>query len=158
MLVAKAESPERHPAGELAFLAGDDSLVFRRAIGFLSALTAAYVLARMAVGSDLSRTLAPIIILVSGPLAWWVNRRRHARASFVFYFWMLWLAILIQAMVRAGVANSSLHALPVLMLIGGWALGLRQGLLLGAASVVVTGIMAWAQHAGVWTALPQSGA
>ena len=153
-MTADTEPDPTAPRSEIDFLGGDDSHVFRHVIVWISALNAAYLGLRWFSGGDLSRAVAPVVILAGGPLAWWLNRHGSTRASFVLYFWLLWVALAVQASLRAGVANPALHGFSVLILLGGWALGLRQGVLLGIASMAATAAMAWLQTTGRWAPLP----
>lgn len=83
-MAAGTDSDPATPTSEIDFLGGDDSHVFRRVILWVSVLVAVYLVARWLTGADLSRAIAPVVILGAGPLAWWLNRHGRVRASFVF--------------------------------------------------------------------------
>ena len=94
------------------------------------------------------RLLAPVLITVFGAAAVWLQSRGQVRAAVLLFVWGIWGAVTAQGAVRNGVANAALFAYPALMLLGGWVLGLRQGMLLGAASIGASLLLALAEQAG----------
>jgi PAS domain S-box-containing protein len=66
----------------------------------------------------------------------------------IVFVWGIWAAMTFQAVLRNGVGNASLFAYPALMLLGGWVLGMRQGLYLGSLSIVGSFFLAFAEMQG----------
>jgi PAS domain S-box-containing protein len=135
----------------------DDSRLFLRLIIGLSVLMGSYTVVRWYWDGDLYRAVGPLLIFLGGLVCWQVNRRGFERASFVLYIWIIWAALTQQAIVRTGMANPALHGYVVIMLLGSWWLGVGQGIYIGLASAVATGLMAAAMEAGLWTPVSSAG-
>jgi PAS domain S-box-containing protein len=131
-----------------------NSPLFRRLLHVTAIGVALYAVVLVVRGSETLRLLAPGIVFVLCIAALLIHRAGRTRTAFLIFVWGAWAAVALQAFLRAGVVNPGLYAYPVLMLLGGWILGVRQGMALGAASIVVTFCVAMVEEWQLWAPLP----
>ena len=124
--------------------------LFDRLIQLTTLSCIAYICIVWLVGGESSRLLAPALIATGGPLCNYVRRRTSQQLGFTVYVWSVWMAIMAQSTIRGGMLNPILHACIVLILMGGWLLGLRQASWLLVASVVWTTGISLADRSGWW--------
>ncbi len=135
-------------------MANDADRLFNRMVVGVSAFMLLYMVFRFKIDGDLYRAVGPLIIAAGGALAWLIRRSGRRQPSFVFYVWVVWLALTHQAYLRTGMANPTTHGYVVLMLLGGWLLGMRQAVYLGIASSLVMLVMALTMSYELWTPPP----
>jgi PAS domain S-box-containing protein len=95
-----------------------------------------------------NRLIAPFLIMGVGVVTVLLQKRQRLHAAMAVFVWGIWSAVSIQGVMRNGLANAALFAYPALMLLGGWVLGIRQGFLIGIASIVATFFLALAEQEG----------
>ena len=103
-----------------------------------------YMVALFFIDSQLTRMVAPAIICVSGMACRYLRHYATPNIAFITYFWSVWAAIMFQAGLHGGAINPALHLGFVLILMGGWLLGLRYALWTLLASVITLGLITWA--------------
>jgi len=84
----------------------------------------------------LRQYVAPTLIALTSLVALVLHYRVHPRVSVLAFVWGVWLTIVLQAVLRNGVAQPALFGLPALFLLAGWVLGMRQGVALALMSIV----------------------
>jgi len=132
-------------------LQGTESVQLQRAGGLYKAvlvIMVVYLLIMLAFGQTGTRLAAPVLVLGVGAAAVWLQHRNQAMQAVLVFVWGVWGAVTIQAAMRNGVANAALFAYPALMLLGGWVMGLRQGVYLGLASIGASLLLALAEQYG----------
>ena len=77
----------------------------------------------------LNRLFAPTLIGLGGPACNVLRKRFSDRMGFSVYIWSIWIALAVQSGYRGGIVNPILHGCIILVLMGGWLLGMRQALL-----------------------------
>lgn len=133
-------------------LQGDDAVQLDRAgplYQIVLGIMLAYTAIMLAFGQGGSRLAAPLLVMAVGAGAVWLQRQGKRRGAVMLFVWGIWGAVTIQGALRSGVGNASLFAYPALMLLGGWILGMRQGVLLGLAAIGGSFLLALAEKYGV---------
>ena len=133
-------------------LQATEGVQLQRAGGLYKAVLAimlAYVLTMLAAGQGGARLAAPLFVMVVGAGAVWLQQRNQQRAAVLVFVWGVWAVVTVQGVLRSGVGNPALFTYPALMLLGGWVLGMRQGVLLGTASIGASLLLALAEHYGL---------
>ncbi|HRK37252.1 MAG TPA: PAS domain-containing sensor histidine kinase [Burkholderiaceae bacterium] len=95
-----------------------------------------------------ARLVAPVLIGLSASLSWALHDKVNARTATLVFVWGVWLAIVVQAVMRNGVSQPAVFALPALFLLAGWVLGVRVGVALAVASMVAIMGLAAGETAG----------
>jgi PAS domain S-box-containing protein len=108
------------------------------------------------IGGEPARLVAPAVIAAGGPFCNMLRNRVGQRLGFTVYVWSIWLAIMVQSTIRGGTLNPILHGSLVLVLMGGWLLGLRQAFWLLVASVTWIAALTWSTHIGWWLPDPMA--
>lgn len=93
-----------------------------------------------------ARLVAPWIIVAIGAISFLLQRRGHHLRAMAVFIWGAWCAVTLQGFIRNGVGNAALFAYPALFLLGGWVLGVRQGVHLGLASIGASFALALAEQ------------
>jgi hypothetical protein len=122
------------PAGE-GFQTQTLNRLFDRLIQLTTWSCAAYIAIIIVIGGEWTRLFAPALIGFGGPACNFLRKRFTDRLGFSVYIWSIWIAIMVQSGYRGGIVNPILHGCVVLVLMGGWLLGMRQALFLLIASV-----------------------
>lgn len=118
-------------------------------IGVLMAL---YLLALQASDGLPRQYVAPALIALAALLALALHLRDRPRHGVMVFVWGVWLSLALQAVLRNGVSQPALYALPALFLLAGWVLGMRQGIALALASVLLVLALAVSEQQG-WLAV-----
>lgn len=116
------------------------------AIGSLMLVYAAFLLA--STPEQPFRLIAPVLIGVSSVLSWVLHDKVSARKATLVFVWGVWMAIVAQAILRNGVSQPAMFALPALFLLAGWVLGVRVGVALALASMAAILALAASESAG----------
>lgn len=124
--------------------------LFDRLIQLTTWSCALYILVAFSITGDWTRLIAPALIGCGGPACNLLRKRYSDRTGFSVYIWSIWIAIMLQATLRGGLVNPILHGCMVLVLMGGWLLGMRQALFLLAASVASISLLAVFTAKGLW--------
>jgi PAS domain S-box-containing protein len=127
------------------------SRLFDRLIQLTTWSCAAYIAIALVINGEWSRMIAPALIGCGGPACNFLRKRYSDRLAFPVYIWTIWIAIMVQSGMRGGLLNPILHGCLVLVLMGGWLLGMRQALYLLVASVTWISVLAVFVGNGVWT-------
>jgi PAS domain S-box-containing protein len=144
------------PAGE-GFQTQTLNRLFDRLIQLTTWSCAAYIAIIIVIGGEWTRLFAPALIGFGGPACNFLRKRFTDRLGFSVYIWSIWIAIMVQSGYRGGIVNPILHGCVVLVLMGGWLLGMRQALFLLIASVSWIAMLAFvAGNAGWWTPVTMS--
>ena len=98
----------------------------------------------------LNRLFAPTLIGLGGPACNVLRKRFSDRMGFSVYIWSIWIAIAVQSGLRGGILNPILHGCVILVLMGGWLLGMRQALFLLLASISWIAVLAFVAGTGDW--------
>lgn len=93
--------------------------------------------------------VAPSLIALTSLLALLLHYRASPRTAVLAFVWGVWATIVLQAVLRNGVAQPALYGLPALFLLAGWVLGMRQGVILAVASMLAVLALAFAETAGM---------
>ena len=125
--------------------------LFDRLIQLTTWSCATYIAIILLIGGEWSRLLAPALIGCGGPTCNFLRKRFSDRTGFSVYIWSIWIAIAVQSAYRGGILNPILHGCVILVLMGGWLLGMRQALLLLVASVAWISVLSVLVDHGVWT-------
>lgn len=104
----------------------------------------------------LNRLFAPTLIGLGGPACNVLRKRFSDRMGFSVYIWSIWIAIAVQSGYRGGILNPILHGCVILVLMGGWLLGMRQALFLLMASISWITVLAFVAGKGEWTPIPNA--
>jgi PAS domain S-box-containing protein len=147
--------PIRHttPAGE-SFQTQTLNRLFDRLIQLTTWSCAAYIAIILAIGGDWTRLFAPVLIGCGGPVCNVLRKRFTDRLGFSVYIWSIWIAIMVQSGYRGGIVNPILHGCVILVLMGGWLLGMRQALFLLIASISWITVLVFVAGNGMWTPIP----
>ena len=143
------------PAGE-GFQTQTLNRLFDRLIQLTTWSCAAYIAIVIAIGGEWTRLFAPALIGFGGPACNYLRKRFTDRLGFSVYIWSIWIAIMVQSGYRGGIVNPILHGCVVLVLMGGWLLGMRQALFLLIASVTWIAVLAFVAGNAVWTPVTMS--
>ena len=130
--------------------------LFDRLIQLTTFSCAAYIGVVWAIGGEWSRLVAPALIGCGGPLCNYLRRRTNQQLGFTVYVWSIWIAVMVQSGIRGGILNPILHGSVVLILMGGWLLGLRQAVMLLGASVAWVAMLTLAVDRAWWTPIPMA--
>lgn len=125
--------------------------LFDRLIQLTTWSCVAYIAIALAISGDWARMVAPALIGCGGPACNFLRKRYSDRLGFSVYIWSIWIAIMMQSGLRGGLINPILHGCIVLVLMGGWLLGMRQALVLLVASVAWISALAVFVGHGLWT-------
>ncbi len=118
---------------------------------------ALYLLVLQLTGAVPRQFVAPSLIAVTSLAALVLHYRVNPRMSVLVFVWGIWLTIVLQAVLRNGVAQPALYALPALYLLAGWVLGMRQGVALAILSILaVLGLASLETRAWLDTRVPMS--
>lgn len=120
--------PHTTPAGE-GFQAQTLNRLFDQLIQLTTWSCAAYIAIILVIGGEWSRLFAPTLIGLGGPACNVLRKRFSDRMGFSVYIWSIWIALAVQSGYRGGIVNPILHGCIILVLMGGWLLGMRQALL-----------------------------
>ena len=137
------------PAGE-SFQAQSLNRLFDRLIQLTTWSCAAYIAIILLIGGEWSRLFAPVLIGFGGPACNVLRKRFSDRLGFSVYIWSIWIAIAVQSGYRGGILNPILHGCVILVLMGGWLLGMRQALFLLLASISWIAVLAFVAGTGDW--------
>jgi PAS domain S-box-containing protein len=110
-----------------------------------------YIATLLGLGQAGSRMVAPVLVLFVGLGTVWLQHKGRFLVAMTLFVWGIWGAVTVQGVFRNGVGNAALFAYPALMILGGWVLGTRQGLLVGLASVAASFGLALSEQRG-WIA------
>ena len=124
--------------------------LFDRLIQLTTWSCAAYIVIILLIGGDWSRLFAPALIGCGGPACNVLRKRFSDRMGFSVYIWSIWIAIAVQSGLRGGILNPILHGCVILVLMGGWLLGMRQALFLLLASISWIAVLAFVAGTGDW--------
>ena len=124
--------------------------LFDRLIQLTTWSCAAYSVIILLIGGDWSRLFAPALIGCGGPACNVLRKRFSDRMGFSVYIWSIWIAIAVQSGLRGGILNPILHGCVILVLMGGWLLGMRQALFLLLASISWIAVLAFVAGTGDW--------
>ncbi len=141
------------PGGE-SFQTQTLNRLFDRLIQLTTWSCVVYSVIILIIGGEWSRLFAPALIGLGGPVCNILRKRYSDRLGFAVYIWSIWMAIMVQSGVRGGILNPILHGCIVLVLMGGWLLGMRQALLLLIASISWITVLAFVAGNGVWVPSP----
>jgi signal transduction histidine kinase len=103
--------------------------------GSVLAIMVAYIALMLIFQQAGARLVAPFLILGVGSAALVLQQRKRDMAAMMVFVWGAWCVVTLQGFVRNGVGNAALFAYPAMFLLGGWVLGIRQGIFLGLASI-----------------------
>ena len=148
-------SAEPVKSNQLELRLAGSAVLFRNLVIGVSVLMTVYLLIRLQLDGNLLSATGPAAIVFGGAVAWQVRRQGHLRAAYIIYVWAIWLALTYQAWLRTGMANPALHGYVVIMLLGGWLLGMWHAYMIGVASSVAMLLFALAMTYGDWTPPPQ---
>jgi PAS domain S-box-containing protein len=143
------------PAGE-GFQTQTLNRLFDRLIQLTTWSCAAYIAIVLVIGGEWTRLFAPALIGFGGPACNYLRKRFTDRLGFSVYIWSIWIAIMVQSGYRGGIVNPILHGCVVLVLMGGWLLGMRQALFLLIASVTWIAVLAFVAGNAGWTPVTMS--
>lgn len=138
------------PAGE-SFQTQTLNRLFDRLIQLTTWSCAAYIAIILLMGGEWTRLFAPALIGCGGPVCNYLRKRFSDGLGFSVYIWSIWIAIAVQSGYRGGILNPILHGCVILVLMGGWLLGMRQALFLLVASVSWITVLAFVVGNGWWT-------
>jgi PAS domain S-box-containing protein len=93
--------------------------------------------------------VAPALIAVTSLTSLVLHYRIGPRTSVLAFVWGIWLTIVLQAVLRNGVAQPALYGLPALFLLAGWVLGMRHGFVLAFMSMLAVVALAAIETAGL---------
>ncbi len=141
------------PAGE-SFQTQSLNRLFDRLIQLTTWSCAAYIAIILVIGGEWTRLFAPTLIGLGGPACNLLRKRYSDRLGFSVYVWSIWIAIMVQSGYRGGIVNPILHGCIILVLMGGWLLGMRQALFLLMASLSWITVLAFVVGSGAWTPIP----
>lgn len=133
-------------------LLATDGVQLQRAGSLYKAVLAimlAYALIMLAGGQGGAQLTAPVLVMGVGGGALWLQQRGKQRAAVIVFVWGIWAVITLQGALRSGIGNPALFTYPALMLLGGWVMGMRQGVALGFASIAASLLLALAEQYGV---------
>ncbi|MCF8155349.1 MAG: PAS domain-containing sensor histidine kinase, partial [Rhodoferax sp.] len=147
--------PHTTPAGE-GFQAQTLNRLFDQLIQLTTWSCAAYMAIILLIGGEWSRLFAPTLIGLGGPACNVLRKRYSDRLGFSVYVWSIWIAIMVQSGYRGGIVNPILHGCIILVLMGGWLLGMRQALFLLMASISWITVLAFVAGKGEWTPIPNA--
>lgn len=116
--------------------------------GTIGLLMVVYLLVLQATGAIPRQFVAPALIALAAVTAVALHYLASPRTSVLVFVWCVWCAMVLQAVLRNGVAQPALYGLPALFLLAGWVLGMRQGVALALASVAAIVSLALAETAG----------
>jgi signal transduction histidine kinase len=116
--------------------------------GSVLAIMVAYIALMLIFQQAGARLVAPFLILGVGSAALVLQQRKRDMAAMMVFVWGAWCAVTLQGFVRNGVGNAALFAYPAMFLLGGWVLGIRQGIFLGLASISGSLVLALAEKYG----------
>jgi signal transduction histidine kinase len=103
--------------------------------GSVLAIMVAYIALMLIFQQAGARLVAPFLILGVGAVALVLQQRKRDMTAMMVFVWGAWCAVTLQGFIRNGVENAALFAYPAMFLLGGWVLGVRQGIFLGLASI-----------------------
>jgi PAS domain S-box-containing protein len=138
------------PIGE-SFQTQSLNRLFDRLIQLTTWSCAAYIAIILVIGGEWSRLFAPVLIGCGGPACNVLRKRFSDRLGFSVYIWSIWIAIAVQSGYRGGILNPILHGCVILVLMGGWLLGMRQALFLLLASIFWITVLVFVVGSGWWT-------
>ena len=143
------------PAGE-SFQTQTLNRLFDRLIQLTTWSCAAYIAIILVIGGEWTRLFAPTLIGLGGPACNVLRKRYSDRLGFSVYVWSIWIAIMVQSGYRGGIVNPILHGCIILVLMGGWLLGMRQALYLLVASISWITVLVFVAGNGAWTPIPNA--
>ncbi|MCZ2419157.1 MAG: PAS domain S-box protein [Burkholderiales bacterium] len=128
---------------------GDGLRFLRIALAILSAGVSCYGILLFLVAPEQSyRALGPLLLLPVALAAFLLLRGDRTAAALRVLVFGVWAAVTIAAFFAGGVRAPSLAAYPLLIVMAGWLLGLRSGIVLAGLCLAAGALFALAETAG----------